>query len=1050
VIKFDSKPMTAADRRLLMAMTANHEANQMISAARADELKAKHPDFADKIDELAKRDPTPQKKYLGWAVQRVVDGDDLEEVADTVDEFHVDSHRLAKKDIFAYKTLKELTDALDEVSKDRGGVSEKQFRTSVGHTSKASKKLVKTKDADYLYHSKNLLLVFPRTKTASCHFGFGTGWCISIKEADYWERYRREDNSIFYFIIDKNKSSEGVARPEKLKPGLKLNDPWAKVSLQVNRIEKEKESEGPGAVPHISDVIAWPLDDNSRNLGQVIMHFKKLYGKEIHDIIEIMMEHAYKQPDNTEFFLKRLQSIRDPDEIRKAYEKYKSLKGAQDIFAKLKHAPYDVLKDIAERSDSSGKISLLNNGQADFTEENDLGAILAKDSDVEVRKAVVSAINQKLRSLWGDEQKKVAIESPKMAEAIAALIADVDDVRMEMAGLDALPETALVTLAKDSNPKVRGKVASRSDLPVSVSQALKEDTDPEVQAVLLKNTSDLGVLSKALDSESEAMRQAAAERILDIPRNTTEEQVNLLVKIAKDQSEQVVKELAKLTRVPDQVFTELRRRNDQSPIPIFAVIATIAATNEDHELFPLSADSLAAIIPVLSATSDKVLMYLANRKNADDRIYKPLLRGIIDGTVDASSSLRRKVIHSVTLDQETFPLVKRIFTDNINRVGEYTGYKAGYVDSLLDNKTITPAQIQEAYAIVAPVAKAAGYGYSDFVRPFETNSKTPSEVLRDIFQYSRQTSNARTQLLSNPNFPEEDITSAIQEELAKDNPSVNAIMALLKYPKVSQEQLLEIATAFRPAGVITKSELLKEIASNKSASADTLGEIYSQIAPFTGSGNEAWYKRQILSSILDNPNLSEEVYNSALNAIINDPNISSYTREDLPALVRNPRTTADTIRTLYSAGLSYGIRKSLSLNKNTPSEILVEEIKKEIAGRRRTSSTDTLQKLFEHPNTPVNLVVDYAKPKNAVGEAARAALANRPDKPPPAKRGRKPKAAQPVEPAAEQAAPVAPVVGVEASFIKEAVSELADLFHLLPVSAFAVLAMEEAALLLEE
>ncbi len=520
-------------------------------------------------------------------------------------------------------------------------------------------------------------------------------------------------------------------------------------------------------------------------------------------------------------------------------------------------------------------------------------------------------------------------------------------------------------------------------------------------------------------------------------------------------TKQVVKELAKLTRVPDQVFTELRRRNDQSPIPIFAVIATIAATNEDHELFPLSADSLAAIIPVLSATSDKVLMYLANRKNADDRIYKPLLRGIIDGTVDASSVLRRKVIRSVTLDQETFPLVKQIFTDSINQVGEYTSYRAAYADALLENKTITPAQIQEAYAIVAPVAKAARYGYSDFVRPFETNSKTPSEVLRDIFQYSRQTSNARTQLLSNPNFPEEDITSAIQEELAKDNPSVNAIMALLKYPKVSQEQLLAIATAFRPAGVSVKSELLKEIASNKSASAATFGEIYSQIAPFTGSEtytaspNEAWYKRQILSELLDNPNLSEEVYNSALNSIINDTSLSNYTRGVIPALVRNPRTTADTIRTLYSA-VPYGIRNSLPLNKNTPSEILVEVIKKEIASRRRTSSTDTLQKMFEHPNTPVSLVVEYAKPKNAVGEAARAALANRPDKPPPAKRGRKPKAAQPVEPVAEQAAPVAPVVGVEASFIKEAVSELADLFHLLPVSAFAVLAMEEAALLLEE
>ncbi|MGA1024554.1 MAG: hypothetical protein ACO3S8_07725, partial [Aquiluna sp.] len=86
----------------------------LVSAAKADDLKEKHPELADEIDRLADADPTPTKKYLQWSVGQLKSGAAVEDIIEAVKGYDKALPRLQgkDKDIGSFKTLADMQAAV--------------------------------------------------------------------------------------------------------------------------------------------------------------------------------------------------------------------------------------------------------------------------------------------------------------------------------------------------------------------------------------------------------------------------------------------------------------------------------------------------------------------------------------------------------------------------------------------------------------------------------------------------------------------------------------------------------------------------------------------------------------------------------------------------------------------------------------------------------------------------------------------------------------------------------------------------------------------------
>jgi len=165
-------------------------------ASRISDLKNKYPEYADKIDILARRDPSGNHKYLSYAVKTLVSGKALEnEIADVVELFHKYQHKLDNKDINSYKNFTELRDILFDIDAEKG-------------KSRRQEKLeIKTEGGRKIYEDDQCVVIYVKDKAASCFYGSGTKWCITMENHDYFKHYQ-DENIIFYFILRKDLSQE--------------------------------------------------------------------------------------------------------------------------------------------------------------------------------------------------------------------------------------------------------------------------------------------------------------------------------------------------------------------------------------------------------------------------------------------------------------------------------------------------------------------------------------------------------------------------------------------------------------------------------------------------------------------------------------------------------------------------------------------------------------------------------------------------------------------------------------------------------------------------
>lgn len=157
---------------------------------RVEDLKKKYPKID--VESLAEEDPSPTKKYLAWILKQISHGYSSHDVIPTIKFFDANLQRFKNKDVNSYKDLKDLE---NEVKK----VGDKPTKSSSRESIKGN--------AVKLYEDEKIVLVRPDDKESVMLYGAGTKWCITMRDASYYDDYT-ENNVIFYFLISKKFSSK--------------------------------------------------------------------------------------------------------------------------------------------------------------------------------------------------------------------------------------------------------------------------------------------------------------------------------------------------------------------------------------------------------------------------------------------------------------------------------------------------------------------------------------------------------------------------------------------------------------------------------------------------------------------------------------------------------------------------------------------------------------------------------------------------------------------------------------------------------------------------
>jgi hypothetical protein len=131
------------------------------------------------------------------------------DMINAVEFFHQNQQRFEKKDINQYKSLSELEDNIKVVEKK---IQQRELEKDA------------KRDRDILYKDGRWLVVVPKSHEASCKYGAGTKWCVTMKDdSTYWNRYSK--NAMFFFIFDKTKDEK---------------DPLYKVAYRIKGSSGEK------------------------------------------------------------------------------------------------------------------------------------------------------------------------------------------------------------------------------------------------------------------------------------------------------------------------------------------------------------------------------------------------------------------------------------------------------------------------------------------------------------------------------------------------------------------------------------------------------------------------------------------------------------------------------------------------------------------------------------------------------------------------------------------------------------------------------------------
>ncbi len=175
-----------------MKLYFHHSFLSILSEGKIENLKLKYPKFEKEIDELSLRDTTSSKKTLDCAIKWLMSGQaEVNEIGDVIELFNKLNSRLEKeeRDIDQWKSFNELRNRLFELNKVKSKTAQKIDAKNIG--------------SDKVYEDEQVILIHIKNKNASCAYGAGTKWCITMQDAIYYEDYDAK-NVIFLFLLRKD------------------------------------------------------------------------------------------------------------------------------------------------------------------------------------------------------------------------------------------------------------------------------------------------------------------------------------------------------------------------------------------------------------------------------------------------------------------------------------------------------------------------------------------------------------------------------------------------------------------------------------------------------------------------------------------------------------------------------------------------------------------------------------------------------------------------------------------------------------------------------
>src|SRR3990167_6954 len=387
----------------------------LLSEGRLEIILQRFPQFRKEIERFKREDPEANLKYLLWQVKQLERKEPVDEIISLVKQFHKMKDKLKQKDLFKYETLGDLRSAFEELGK------------------KEEIKIAK-QDAEKIYEDERYLVVFPKTKEASCKYGMDTRWCISATESEnaFYQKLV-ENNSVFYFIIDK-------ARDVR-------SDPLGKVALQYRRDEQYNAT--------LDSV--WIANDDQLSLEQA---FSSIEDEEAREKIRAAIKkHLQSKP-----------KIKHVEKIRQAQDR---------------DTPAEVLALLAQDQNADVRYNVALNTST----SPEALTLLAQDQDADVRYYVAQNTSTPAEVLTllaqdqgADVRYSVAQNTSTPPEALALLAQDqYADVRYGVANNTSTSPEVLTLLAQDQDADVRYYVAQNTSTPAEALTMLARDQSADVR-----------------------------------------------------------------------------------------------------------------------------------------------------------------------------------------------------------------------------------------------------------------------------------------------------------------------------------------------------------------------------------------------------------------------------------------------------------------------------------------------------------------------------------------------------------------------------------------
>lgn len=211
-------------------------------------------DVTESFDDVLEwvEDEIPHPKYLEYVLNSMCCGGygaEPEHIMGLIKNFHRLSEKgfIENKDIYSkeYETPKE--SSFVDLSSLHGVVE-----AGIEIESKKQKDKSFKKDRDVIYDGTRWMVIVPKSREASCHYGAGTKWCTTSKVENAFESYIKQ--GILYYLIDKTKKQD-------------VDDIMYKIAIYLRY---ENDSIGVKAIPFEQSIRMFDTNDTQIKFQHII------------------------------------------------------------------------------------------------------------------------------------------------------------------------------------------------------------------------------------------------------------------------------------------------------------------------------------------------------------------------------------------------------------------------------------------------------------------------------------------------------------------------------------------------------------------------------------------------------------------------------------------------------------------------------------------------------------------------------------------------------------------------------------------------------------